>query len=96
MLCCAGAPEPPNTASRKQSAAPVAAGADIRNFEVDGKLYTKWLYRNDDSQGVLSLGNPFWPDSVSGGNGVGGEVELGLRGRVSRAVPAGVASRRGA
>ncbi len=70
--------------------APAAAHAELGNFELDGKLYTKWLYRNDDSQGVLSLGNPFWPENISGGNGVGGEFELGARARVSRSVSAGV------
>ena len=27
-----------------------AAQADKRNFDFAGKLYTKWLYQNDDSQ----------------------------------------------
>jgi len=78
--------------------APAAASADTRNFDIAGKLYTKWLYRNDDSQGLLSLGNPFWPENITGNNGVGGEFELTFRGRVSRAVSAGarVKSRFGA
>ncbi len=67
-----------------------AARADVANFDLAGKIYTKWLYQNDDSQGVLSLGNPFWPDNVSGHNGVGSEFELKVMGAVSKAVRAEV------
>ncbi len=74
-----------------------AAWADIAKFEIDGRIYTKHMYQNDDSQGILSLGNPFWPDKVSGHNGVGTEFELSFRGKVSDYVEAGarVASRFG-
>ncbi len=74
------------------------AQAENVNFEVNGKIYTKWLYRNNDSQGLVSLGNPFWPDNITGDNGVGSEFELGLLGRVGKHVEAGVriASRFGA
>lgn len=68
----------------------VPASADIGKFELDGRIYTKHLYRNDGSQGLLTLGNPFWPDNISGHNGVGSEFELGIRGHVSSAVEAGV------
>ncbi|MGM0575687.1 MAG: hypothetical protein ACQEXJ_08155 [Myxococcota bacterium] len=66
------------------------ASADIGRFDLAGRIYTKWLYRNDDSQGVLTWGNPFWPDNVSGHNGVGSEFELKILGAVSRAVRAEV------
>lgn len=66
------------------------AQADKRNFDFAGKLYTKWLYQNDDSQGLLNHGNPFWPDNVSGNNGVGTEFELLIDGKVSRKVRAHV------
>ena len=74
-----------------------AASADLAKFEIDGRIYTKHMYQNDDSQGLLSLGNPFWPDKVSGHNGVGTEFELTFRGKVSESVEAGarVASRFG-
>ena len=74
-----------------------SAFADLGKFEIDGRIYTKHLYQNDDSQGLLSLGNPFWPEKVSGHNGVGTEFELTFRGKVSDAVEAGarVASRFG-
>ena len=66
------------------------AHADIGKFELDGRIYGKHLYQNDDSQGVLTLGNPFWPDNISGHNGVGSEFELGIKGHVSQQVEAGV------
>ena len=71
-------------------ALPSTAAGELANFDAAGKIYTKWLYRNDDRQGVLSLGNPFWPENFSGNNGVGGEFELTLTGRASKAVTAGV------
>ncbi|MBT9559226.1 MAG: hypothetical protein IV100_24545, partial [Myxococcales bacterium] len=70
-------------------AAPGAARAELVNFDLSGGIYTKWLYRNNDSQGVLSYGNPFWPDNLSGDNGVGSEFELGIKGRVGENVEAG-------
>ena len=74
-----------------------AAFADLAKFEIDGRIYTKHMYQNDDSQGILTLGNPFWPDKVSGHNGVGSEFELSFRGKVSDSVEAGarIASRFG-
>ena len=71
-------------------ALPASAPAELVNFELSGSIYTKWLYRNNDSQGVLSLGNPFWPDNISGDNGVASEFELGIKGRVGDHVEAGV------
>jgi hypothetical protein len=71
-------------------ALPGTSSADKVNFDVSGKIYTKWLYRNNDSSGVLSLGNPFWPDNLSGDNGVGSEVELNILGNVGDHVKAGV------
>ena len=70
-------------------AAPIAH-AELVNFDLAGAIYTKWLYRNNDSQGVLSLGNPFWPDNMSGDNGVGSEFELLLMGRVGDHIESGV------
>jgi len=66
------------------------ARADTENFELNGKIYTKYLYKNDDSRGCLSLSNPFWPDNIGGGNGVCSEFELNILGRVSKYVTAGV------
>lgn len=66
------------------------AQADISRFDLTGRLYTKWLYQNDDSQGLVTHGNPFWPDNVSGTNGTGTEFELTLKGNVSKAVRAEV------
>lgn len=65
------------------------AAADMANFDMSAKIYTKWLYRNDDSQGVLWMGNPFWPDDIAGNNGVATEFDLTIRGRVSKYVSAG-------
>ena len=66
------------------------AAADKKNFDLSGKLYTKYLYRNDDTQGVLWLGNPFWVDDIAGNNGIATEFELLLTGKVSKYVQAGV------
>jgi hypothetical protein len=70
--------------------APLAARADSSNFDLGGRIYTKWLYRNNTSQGVLTYGNPFWSENLSGDNGVGSEFELTIKGRVSETVSAGV------
>ena len=67
------------------------AHADIGRFDLAGRLYTKWLYQNDDTQGVLTHGNPFPAgDNYSGANGVGSEFELKISGSVSNAVRAEV------
>ena len=73
------------------------AAADIANFNLAGRIYTKWLYRNNDRHGLLSYGNPFWPDDIAGDNGVGTEFELKFFGTVSKYVQgyARVASRFG-
>lgn len=62
--------------------------ADTVNFDLAGRIYTKWLYRNNDSQGLLNLGNPFWPDDIAGDNGAGSEFELKIFGRVSKYIQA--------
>ncbi len=66
------------------------AAADTENFELNGKIYTKYLYKNDDTRGCLSLSNPFWPDNIGGGNGICSEFELNILGRVSKYVTAGI------
>lgn len=70
--------------------APSTAYADISNFDLSAKIYTKWLYRNNDRQGNLWLGHPAEKDNYSGDNGVASEFELTFRGKVSRYVNAGV------
>lgn len=76
--------------------ASIAHAADT-SFDMGARIYTKHLYTNDDTQGLVWLGNPFWFDQVAGGNGVGSELELTFKGRASRYVTAGarVASRFG-
>lgn len=66
-----------------------SALAESDNFEWSGKIYTKWLYRNNDKPGVVSLGNPFWPDNISGDNGVASELDLSIIGRVGEFIQAG-------
>lgn len=66
-----------------------SARAESENFEWSGKIYTKWLYRNNDKPGVVSLGNPFWPDNISGDNGVASELELSIIGKVGEHIQAG-------
>ncbi len=70
--------------------APAPARADTDNFELNGKIYTKYLYKNDDSAGCLSLSNPFWPDNIGGNNGACTEFELTILGRASKYVTTGV------
>jgi hypothetical protein len=62
--------------------------ADIANFDFSALIYIKWLYRNNETQGVLWLGHPAEKDNYSGENGVGGEFELTIQGRVSRYITA--------
>ncbi|MSP90418.1 MAG: hypothetical protein EXR79_01210 [Myxococcales bacterium] len=78
-------------------AAAQPARADTQNFDLSARIYSKHLYQNDANQGLLMLGNPFWPDDVAGHNGVGSELELSIRGRVSPQVETGarIASRFG-
>lgn len=70
----------------------VAAPArpDTANFDLSGKIYTKYMYKNDDTQGCLSLSNPFWVDNIGGSNGACTEFELSIRARVGPKVSAGV------
>ena len=68
-----------------------SAAAELGNFDISAKVYTKFLYQNNDSQGVLTLGNPHPNgDNYSGSNGIGTEGELSLVGRVSPRVSAGM------
>jgi hypothetical protein len=69
---------------------PTQLRADITNFDLQGRIYTKWLYQNDDSQGLVTYGNPFWPDNITGTNGVGTEFELKIKGQISKMVRADV------
>jgi hypothetical protein len=71
--------------------APAAALADSDNFELSGKIYTKYLFQNDATTGCLSLSNPFWPDNIGGHNGACSELQIGITGRVSDRVTAGAA-----
>jgi hypothetical protein len=68
----------------------VPARADTANFELSGKIYTKYMYKNDNSQGCLSLSNPFWVDNIGGSNGACTEFELNIKARVGPRVSAGV------
>jgi hypothetical protein len=66
------------------------ARADTVNFDMSGKIYTKYMYKNDNSQGCLSMSNPFWVDNIQGSNGACTEFELLLKGKVGPKVTAGV------
>ena len=71
------------------ASAPVAR-ADTSNFDLSGKIYTKYMYQNDATQGCLSMSNPFWVDNIGGHNGTCTEFELNIKGRVGPKVTAGV------
>src|SRR5215475_7886553 len=66
------------------------ARADIANFDLAGKIYMKYMYQNDNTQGCLSLSNPFWVDNIGGHNGVCSEFELQIKGTIGKSVTAGV------
>ena len=66
------------------------ARADIVNFDMSGKIYMKYMYQNDNTQGCLSLSNPFWRDNIGGHNGVCSEFELNIKANVGPKVTAGV------
>lgn len=66
------------------------AYADIANFDLAAKIYSKWLFRNNDKHGILWLGHPAEKDNYSGDNGVGAEVDLILTGNISKFVKAQV------
>jgi hypothetical protein len=66
------------------------ARAETSSFDIGGKIYMKYMYKNDNTQGCLSMSNPFWVDSISGSNGACTEFELNLKGRVGPRVTAGV------
>ena len=59
------------------------------NFDMNGKIYTKYMYQNDNTQGCLSLSNPFWVDNIGGHNGVCTELELNLKAQIGPKVSAG-------
>ena len=67
-----------------------AARADTANFDLSGKIYTKYMYKNDNSQGCLSMSNPFWNDNIQGSNGACTEFELNIHARLGSKVEAGV------
>ncbi|MGZ3444741.1 MAG: hypothetical protein ACXWLG_03950 [Myxococcaceae bacterium] len=67
-----------------------AVRADIVNFDLSGKIYMKYMYQNDNTQGCLSISNPFWVDNIGGHNGVCSEFELTIKGNIGPKVTAGV------
>lgn len=69
--------------------APAAAWADIANFDLAGKNYTKFMSQNDDTKGCLSMSNPFWVDNIGGHNGVCSELELQIKAKLGSKVTAG-------
>lgn len=69
--------------------APRLAAADLANIDLSGKNYTKFMMQNDDSQGCLSLSNPFWVDNIGGRNGACSEFELNIKARIGTRVTAG-------
>ena len=67
-----------------------SARGDTVNFDMSGKIYTKYMYQNDNTQGCLSISNPFWVDNIGGHNGACTEFELNIKARVGPKVSAGV------
>ncbi len=63
--------------------------ADIANIDISGKEYTKFMFQNDNTQGCLSLSNPFWVDNIGGHNGVCSELELNIKAKLGSRVTAG-------
>jgi hypothetical protein len=67
-----------------------AARADTVNFDLSGKIYMKYMYQNDNTQGCLSMSNPFWLDNIQGHNGACTEFELNIKANVGPKVTAGI------
>ncbi len=83
-------PLPRATVAALLMVAAPAARADLGNFDLSGKIYTKYMYQNDNTQGCLSMSNPFWVDNIGGHNGACTEFELQIKGKISPRVQAGV------
>lgn len=77
-------------AAAAAAALALPARADTVNFDMSGKIYTKYMYQNDATQGCLSMSNPFWTDNIGGHNGACTEFEITIKARVSPRVSAGV------
>ena len=77
-------------ASTPAAAASRPSGGGGLNFDMNGKIYTKYMYQNDNTQGCLSMSNPFWVDNIGGHNGACTEFEMNIKARVSDKVSAGV------
>jgi hypothetical protein len=66
-----------------------SARADLANIDISGKNYTKLMMQNDDTQGCLSMSNPFWVDNIGGHNGACTEFELNVKAKLGTRVTAG-------
>ena len=86
----AAAPAAESGTPQVVAAAPARGGGPALNWEMNGKIYTKYMYQNDATQGCLSISNPFWVDNIGGHNGVCTEFEMNLKARISDKVSAGV------
>jgi hypothetical protein len=71
-------------------AAAPAVRADNVNFDVSGQIYMKYMYQNNNTQGCLSMSNPFWVDNIGGSNGACSEAALIINAKVGPKVSAGL------
>jgi hypothetical protein len=71
------------------ASAPVAR-ADNLNLDISGQIYMKYMYQNNNTQGCLSMSNPFWVDNIGGSNGVCSEASLIFNAKIGPKVSAGL------
>ena len=71
------------------TAAPLAR-ADSLNLDISGQIYMKYMYQNNNTQGCLSMSNPFWVDNIGGSNGVCSEASLIFNAKIGPKVSAGL------
>ena len=67
-----------------------SARADSLNLDISGQIYTKYMYQNNNTQGCLSMANPFWVDNIGGSNGVCSEAALIFTAKLGPKVSAGL------
>ena len=67
-----------------------SARADTLNLDISGQIYMKYMYQNNNTQGCLSMANPFWVDNIGGSNGVCSEAALIINAKLGPKVSAGL------
>jgi len=72
------------------SALAATARGDNANIDASGQIYMKYMYQNNNTQGCLSMSNPFWVDNIQGSNGACSEALLTINAKIGPKVSAGL------